>query len=95
MKQDLFLEIVDRVAAANPYFRKKHDCVGVEGFTPVHKCTVSIKMLANGGLADCLDDHLKMGESTVLETLKKFVETIIEVFGDEWLRPPTHEDVAN
>ena len=95
MKQDLFLEIVDRVAAANPYFRKKHDCVGVEGFTPVHKCTVSIKMLANGGLADCLDDHLKMGESTVLETLKKFVETIIEVFGDEWLRPPTHEEVQH
>jgi hypothetical protein len=36
-----------------------------------------------------LDDHLKMGESTTLETLKKFVETIIDVASDEYLRPPT------
>jgi hypothetical protein len=35
-------------------------------------------MLAYGGPADALDDHLKMGESTVLLTLKKFVQTIIQ-----------------
>ena len=38
-------------------------------------------MLAYGGPADELDDHLKMGESTVLETTKEFVMTVIEVFG--------------
>jgi hypothetical protein len=29
----------------------------------------------------------------VLETLKKFVTTIISVFGEEWLRPPSEEEV--
>jgi hypothetical protein len=32
-------------------------------------------------------------ESIVLETLKKFVTTIISVFGEEWLRPPSEEEV--
>lgn len=53
---------------------------------------VAMKMLAYGGAANSLDDHLKIGESTVLETLKTFVNTIIQVFGEEWLRPPTNEE---
>jgi hypothetical protein len=30
-----------------------------------------------------------MGEITVLKTVKEFASTIIEVFGDEFLRPPS------
>jgi hypothetical protein len=82
MCQWLFLHIVKKVQAANPYFRQKQNCVGDAGFTGIHKCTVVMKMLANGCSAGSLDDHLKMGESTALETLKKFVETIIDVASD-------------
>jgi hypothetical protein len=32
-------------------------------------------------------DHLEMGQSTVLETLKRFVRTIVDVFGEEWIKP--------
>jgi hypothetical protein len=61
----------------------------------IHKCMVAMKMLANGCSADSLDDHLKMGESTTLETLKKFIKTIIDVAGNEYLRPPTEQEVQH
>ena len=49
---------------------------------------IAIKMLAYGSIVVALDDHLQMGESTVLETLKCFVRSIVNVFGEEWMRPP-------
>jgi hypothetical protein len=95
MRQELFLKIDRKIVAANPYFVQKPNCVGQLGFTLINKCTIAMKMLAYGGAADSLDDHLKMGESTVLETLKTFVNTIIQVFGEEWLRPATNEEVQH
>jgi hypothetical protein len=50
-------------------------------------------MLAYGSIADSLDDHLQMGESTVLETLKRFVRTIVNVFGEEWIRPASEHEL--
>jgi len=78
MRPELFCDLVKKLAAANSYFAQNNNCVGQAGFTPTHKCVVAIKILAYGGPADALDDHLKMGESTVLLTLKKFVQTIIQ-----------------
>jgi len=52
-------------------------------------------MLAYGGPADELDAHLKMGESTVLETLREFVMTVSKVFGKEYLRPPRSEEIEH
>jgi hypothetical protein len=49
--------------------------------------------LANGSAADHLDEYLKIGDSTALEALKKFVEGIIVVFGKHYLRRPTKEDI--
>jgi hypothetical protein len=52
-------------------------------------------MLAYGSIADSLDEYLQMGESTVLETLKYFVRTIVNVFGEEWIRPPTELELQH
>ena len=95
MRPELLCDLVKKLAAANSYFAQNNNCVGQAGFTPTHKCAVAINMLAYGGPADALDDHLKMGESTVLLTLKKFVQTIIQVYGQEWLRPPTAEEMKH
>ncbi|XP_066320806.1 uncharacterized protein [Miscanthus floridulus] len=40
-----------------------------------------------------LDEYLKMGESTGVECLKKFVQGVIAVYGEEYLRRPTVQDV--
>jgi hypothetical protein len=52
-------------------------------------------MLAYGSIADSLDDHFEMGESTVLETLKHFVRTIVDVFREEWIRPPSELELQH
>jgi hypothetical protein len=52
-------------------------------------------MLAYGGSTDSLDDHLKMGESTVLETVKEFACTMINVYGNEYLRPPRIDEIEH
>ena len=93
MWESLFLWIVDKVPEADSYFKQKRNCVGQRGFSPIHKCTIAIKMLAYGSIADSLGDHLHMGESTVLEILKHFVRTIVNVFGEESIRPPSEVEL--
>lgn len=80
MQQSLFLEIEDKLAAANKFFRQKRNAAGVLGFSSRQKCTVALRMLAYGGPADFLDEGLRMGESTVLQTIKEFAKTVLQTF---------------
>ena len=37
---------------------------------------------------------MQIGETTALESLKKFVTAVIDVFSEEYLRKPNNEDIA-
>jgi hypothetical protein len=52
-------------------------------------------MLAYRTSADQLDEVLKIATSTCLETLGKFAEGVIEVFGAEYLRPPRSDELES
>jgi hypothetical protein len=93
MRQSLFLEIEDKLAAASKFFRQERNAAGVLGFSTRQKCTVGLRMLAYGGPADALDEGLRMGESTILKTVKEFAKEIIKVFGPKYLRPPTETEL--
>ena len=93
MRRPLFLKIVEALSGWSDYFTVRLDALNRPGFSPVHKCTVAIRQLAYGGSADQLDEYLKMGESTSVECLKKFVQGVIAVYGEEYLRRPTVQDV--
>jgi hypothetical protein len=54
-----------------------------------------MRMLAYGTPADALDEYLKIGKSTALVCLDKFARGVIEVFGGEYLRRPTREDLEH
>ncbi|KAL6647174.1 hypothetical protein ACP70R_014611 [Stipagrostis hirtigluma subsp. patula] len=95
MQRSLVLEIEDKISAANDFFKQRRDCAGVLGFSTRQKCTVALRMLAYGGPADFLDEGLRMGESTILKTVMEFATTIIEVFGDEFLRPPSESELEH
>lgn len=41
-----------------------------------------------------MDEYMWIGESTVMERLKKFVTTIINVFSLEYLRSPNANNIA-
>nr|XP_034580678.1 uncharacterized protein LOC117843998 [Setaria viridis] len=51
-------------------------------------------MLTYGVAADATDDYIRIGESTAIESLRRFVNVVVEVFGDEYLRSPNEDDIA-
>ncbi|XP_057744657.1 uncharacterized protein LOC130962467 [Arachis stenosperma] len=69
------------------------DATGRRGLSPLQKCTTAIRMLAFGVAADAVDDYVRIGESTTIECLEKFVEGVIFMFQDEYLRKPNPNDV--
>nr|AAD28316.1 hypothetical protein [Arabidopsis thaliana] len=56
--------------------------------------TAAFRMLAYGVPADSTDEYIKIGESTALESLKRFCRAIVEVFACCYLRSPDANDVA-
>jgi hypothetical protein len=75
------------------YWHRKRDWFGRFGFSPEQKITCALRMLAYGKTADELDEQIRMAESTVLKNLKLFCEHIIAVYGKQYLRKPTKEDL--
>jgi hypothetical protein len=54
-------------------------------------CSISY---ANYGVAaDATDEYVCIGESTALESLRRFVKVVIDVFGEEYLRAPNESDI--
>ena len=51
-------------------------------------------MLAYGVSSDLIDEYVRIGETTTLESLKKYVTTVIDVFSEEYLREPNNEDIV-
>jgi hypothetical protein len=51
-------------------------------------------MIAYRVPADAMDDCVRVGESTTLQCLIKFVVAVVEVFGPKYLRLPNEQDTA-
>uniref|UniRef100_A0A0D3E2P9 NAD(P)-binding domain-containing protein n=1 Tax=Brassica oleracea var. oleracea TaxID=109376 RepID=A0A0D3E2P9_BRAOL len=93
MNKDLFMRIVYRLSEDFRFFQHRRDATGRDGLSPLQKCTAAIRLLAYGSAADSVDEYLRLGESTSLSCLDNFTEGIIRLFGDEYLRRPTPEDL--
>lgn len=90
--RDLFLKIMSDLQARYDYFRLRCDATGKPGLTTLQKCTAAIRLLAYGSSADSIDENIRIGTSTSLETLRQFCAGIMEMYGGEYLRPPTAEE---
>lgn len=93
MKRHLFLRIVQTLSEWSPYFVQRSDAFGKVGFSPLHKCTVAMRMLAYGTPADLWDENLRIAETTVIECMNTFCRGVIECFGPTYLRKPNAEDI--
>ncbi|KAL9432463.1 hypothetical protein AB3S75_027489 [Citrus x aurantiifolia] len=51
-------------------------------------------MLAYDMLADAINEYIKIGESTTIESLKRFCCASVEVFAEQYLRSPNANEVA-
>ncbi|XP_020262989.1 uncharacterized protein LOC109838970 [Asparagus officinalis] len=94
MHRPLFLCILSTVETHDSYFVQKRDAAGKIGLSSLQKVTAAMRMLAYGVSADSVDDYVRIGESTAIESLGRFTKAIVAIFGDEYLRSPTDEDTA-
>lgn len=93
MKKSLFLKIMQDVCNKDVYFQQRQDATGRWGCTPEQKLTSVMRMLSAGYSADAPDEGFQIAQTTVLESFKKFIRVIPEVYGAEYLRTPTVADL--
>uniref|UniRef100_A0A0D3ECQ6 DDE Tnp4 domain-containing protein n=1 Tax=Brassica oleracea var. oleracea TaxID=109376 RepID=A0A0D3ECQ6_BRAOL len=93
MNKTLFLRIVHRMSTEVEYFQPREDAAGRSSLSPLQKCTAAIRQLAYGGGADTVDEYVRLGETTARKCLHHFTAGIIHLYGDEYLRRPTPEDL--
>ncbi|XP_038698026.1 uncharacterized protein LOC119995584 [Tripterygium wilfordii] len=93
MNRSLFLRILSAVEGFDPYFAQKRDAIGVPGLSSLQKVTTALRILAYGASADSVDDYVRIGKNTAIESVKRFVRAIIALFHEQYLRLPNNEDV--
>ena len=54
----------------------KRDVARRLGLSSLQKMTFAIRMLAYGVTCDLMDEYVRIGESTAIESLKKFVKAV-------------------
>lgn len=94
MVRPLFLRILQAIEQHDDYFVQKRDRAGRLGLSTLQKVTAAYAMISHGVSADFVDDYVSIGESTIIESLRKFVRAVIEIFEDEYLRSPNENDTA-
>ena len=94
MNHSLFLRIHSAIEAHEPYFIQKRDVARRLGLSSLQKMTVTIRMLAYRVIGDLMDEYVRIGENTAIESFKKFVKAVISVFSDEYLRSSNSNDIA-
>ncbi|XP_074557036.1 uncharacterized protein LOC141813023 [Curcuma longa] len=94
MGRNLFMRIYDAISNHDSYFIQKRDGLGRLGLSGLQKVTAAFRILAYGLPADATDEYIKIGESTAIESVKRFCRAVVEVFGGQYLRSPNAQDVA-
>jgi hypothetical protein len=82
------------VEAHDDYFVQKRNAANVLRLSCFQKVTAAMRMLTYGVPADATDEYVRIGESTALESLRRFVTAVVEIFGDEYLRYPNKADTT-
>ncbi|KAL8530517.1 hypothetical protein ACS0TY_007523 [Phlomoides rotata] len=85
MSHTIFLRIVEAEKEHDHYFLQRRNAAGQ---------LVVVRILTYGVPADATDEYIKIGESTTIECLERFYRSIVEIFGEQFLRTPIQNDVA-
>jgi len=76
------------------YFVQKRNAAGTLGLSCLQKVVAAFRMIAYGVAADATDDYVRIGESTALESLRRFVRAVVHIFGHEYMRMPNEHDTT-
>ncbi|XP_062114220.1 uncharacterized protein LOC133825271 [Humulus lupulus] len=79
MGHALFLRPFDAIQGHDNYFVQRRDGIGKLGLSGLQKVTAVFRMLAYGVQEDATDEYIKIGESTTLESLKRFYHLVVDI----------------
>jgi hypothetical protein len=79
-RRELFIRIHDAIVDHEPYFVQKRNVARKLGHSSLQKMTAAIKMLAYGVTTDFMDEYLRIGEATIMDSFKLFVKAAISIF---------------
>ncbi|XP_021306732.1 uncharacterized protein LOC110431697 [Sorghum bicolor] len=85
---------MDAVESHDDYFVQKKNCTWTFELSYFQKVTTALRMITYEVSTDATDEYIRIGESTALESLRKFVAAVVELFEAEYLRHPTEADIA-
>ncbi|XP_020271530.1 uncharacterized protein LOC109846695 [Asparagus officinalis] len=94
MSRSLFLRIVDAVKDHDYYFQQRSDGLGRIELSLLQKVTAVFCMLAYSLPADTMDEYVKIGESTAIESMTKFYRAMVEIFAERYLRTPNAKYIS-
>lgn len=94
MHRLLFCCILSTVEDYDPYFVQTRNCAGTLGLSSLQKITATFRMLAYGVSANYVDEYVQIREATELESLKKFVQAVVAIYSNKYLRSLNIDDVA-
>ena len=63
------------------------------GLSSLQKMTAALRMLTYGVAID-FTDHVRIGESNAIKSLKKFVKAVVNIFLKEYLRSSNNNDIV-
>ena len=89
MSCSLFIRIVNEVEQYDQYFIQRTDAIGVLGLSSLQKIIAAYIILAYRTPANFADEYIRIGESTKIESLRRFVKAVIAIFGNHYLRSLT------
>jgi hypothetical protein len=80
MCRDLFIRIHDAIIAHDTYFIQKINVAGRLGLSSLQKMTVAIRMLAFGVTTDLVDEYIRIGVRTAMDSFLHFIKAVISIF---------------
>ena len=92
MRRSLFVKIVRDCEANCRYFTRRRNVAGLLGFSAHQKISAAMRVIAYGIPADYADEYLRIGEDTMIESVRTFAKTIIRLYGKEYLRAPNEDN---
>jgi hypothetical protein len=81
MRMTLFLNIMHKISKISPYFSERYDVTGHIGLTALQKYTTDARQLTYSMTADTIDEYLKLGKSTTIESVEYYCAGIIVCLG--------------
>ncbi|XP_026459722.1 uncharacterized protein LOC113360408 [Papaver somniferum] len=92
LPRELFLRLLPEICAQDEDFRQRRDACNIPGHSPHMKMLAVMKHLAKGVAADSLGDYTGMAASIIYMYVKKFMDALLWLFNDRYMRRATTKD---